>query len=147
MAKRLKIALIYSYNEDWIAGAYYILNLIHALNKQKDPDKPELVILSENEKDFDSVKAIQYPYIKFKRFEEQDLWTPYRFTERLINKASRILTGKNIIQRTSTYKRLKINTDALFPASDNAFFFKIKNKIFWIPDLVLSLLFLVVKMP
>ena len=31
MVKRKKIALRFSYNEGWIAGAYYIMNLVHAL--------------------------------------------------------------------------------------------------------------------
>ena len=57
MAKRLKIALIYSYNKDWVAGAYYIINLIQALNRQSDESKPELMILSHSQEEFQTGKV------------------------------------------------------------------------------------------
>ncbi len=36
MAKRKRVGLVYSYNENWVAGSYYILNIIHALNTLED---------------------------------------------------------------------------------------------------------------
>ena len=52
MGKRVKIGLLFSYDEDWIGGTYYILNLIHSLKLIEIEKMPELVILSENEDDF-----------------------------------------------------------------------------------------------
>jgi hypothetical protein len=60
---REKIALIFSYNEQWIGGTYYITNLISALVNLPDVDKPELIILS-NKKDFKYLcSLVNYPYL------------------------------------------------------------------------------------
>ncbi len=134
MVKRLKIGLIYSYNKDWVAGAYYILNLIHALNQQNDENKPELIILSNTLDEFNTVKQTGYPYLKFQQLNEKNFWASYNITERIINKITKIITGKNIIYREHTSKRLPVNLDILFPASTHIYFSNIKNKLFWIPD-------------
>ncbi len=134
MAERPKIALIYSYNSDWIAGAYYILNLVYALNKQEDKDKPELIILSYSLKEFETVQNTGYPYLKFHQLDEKDFWVSYTLLERIINKISRTFLKKNIIYREQTYKRLKLNQDLFFPATTHIYFSKLKNKLFWIPD-------------
>jgi hypothetical protein len=31
MAKRIKLGLVFKYDESWVAGSYYILNLLQAL--------------------------------------------------------------------------------------------------------------------
>ncbi|MBA3706870.1 MAG: glycosyltransferase family 4 protein [Bacteroidetes bacterium] len=134
MAKRLKIGLIYSYDKDWIAGAYYILNLIHALNLQSDENKPELLILSHSKEEFDTVKQTGYPYLKFKQLYDKNFWASYNLLERGINKISKIITGKNILYREHTKKRLNAKLEILFPASDHIYFSTVKNRIFWIPD-------------
>ena len=134
MAKRFKIALIYSYNKDWVAGAYYIINLIQALNRQSDESKPELIILSHSQEEFQTVKDTGYPYLKFQQLYEKDFWVSYTLPERIVNKTCRFLVGKNSIYREQTYKRLGIKLDLLFPASTHIYFSDVKNKLFWIPD-------------
>jgi hypothetical protein len=134
MAQRPKIALIYSYNSDWIAGAYYILNLVYALNKQEDKDKPELIILSYSQEEYNTIANTQYPYLEFHRLYEKDFSTSYSLAERIINKISRILLRKDLIHKLQTNKRLAIPADVLFPAADHIYFSKIKKKLFWIPD-------------
>jgi glycosyltransferase involved in cell wall biosynthesis len=65
MAKRKKIALTYYYSESWIAGSYYVLNIIQAFNNLSDDEKPHLVILAEKKQGLDLVKRIDYPYIEY----------------------------------------------------------------------------------
>jgi glycosyltransferase involved in cell wall biosynthesis len=136
MAKRIKIGIIYSYDEGWIAGAYYISNLIHSLNLLEDEIKPELLILSYSKEEFDSVcKLTKYPYLKFKQLDKNDIWgSNYNLFERLVNKVYRVFLRKNFVTREQTRKRLKVDVDFLFPAEDHIYFSKIKKKIFWIPD-------------
>ncbi|MGQ0829478.1 MAG: glycosyltransferase [Bacteroidota bacterium] len=134
MAKRLKIGLIYSYNKDWVAGAYYILNLIHALKLQSDENKPELTILSYSSDELNMIKQTSYPYLKFHQLYEKDFWVSYTLFERIVNKIKRVFGGKNIFYREQTYKRLKIKLDLLFPSTKHVYFSKVKNKLFWIPD-------------
>ena len=56
MVERKRIGVRFSYNENWIAGSYYILNIIHALNTLDVDKKPIIVVLSENIDNFNIVK-------------------------------------------------------------------------------------------
>ena len=134
MVERLKVGLIYSYNKNWVAGTYYILNLIHAINQQDEQNKPELVILSYSHEEFEAIKKTGYPYLKFQQLIVNDFLPHYTIFERGINKIFRIVTGQNIINKKHTKKRLKIDLDILFPASGHIYFSQIKNRVFWIPD-------------
>lgn len=135
MAKRYTIGLIYSYNNNWIAGAYYILNLIQAIQKLTDVEKPILVIITNTEEEFLAVKRItSYPYLKFAKINESDLWPSYRLIERIINKIARLFIKRDIFYREFTYKRFSEKIDLLFPADENNYFSNVKNKLFWIPD-------------
>jgi Glycosyltransferase len=128
MAQRIRVGLRYLYSENWIAGAYYIENLIHALNTLPDAQKPYLKILSYNEKDFERVKQItNYPYLSF--FSPN---TRYNLLERIINKIYRSITKKNLIEKLPNHKKI----DILFPALEGEYFSLISDnrKFFWIPD-------------
>ncbi len=134
MVKRLKIGLIYSYNADWVAGAYYILNLVQALHKLDDTEKPELIICSNSLKEFNTVKETGYPYVTFHQFVPQDINPSYSLFERIANKAFRVITGKELIKKTHTKKRLPLDLDILFPATTHVYFSSVKNRVYWIPD-------------
>lgn len=134
MAKKTKIGLVYSYKKDWVAGSYYILNLIHALNQQNDEVKPELIILSQTHEEFETVKSTGYPYLRFQQFSEKDFLDSYTLSDRIINKITRLLLGRNVIYKEPTNHCLKEQLDVLFPAPMNAAFSGVKNKLFWIPD-------------
>ena len=45
MVKRKRVGLVYSYDENWVAGSYYIMNIIHALNTIGENLKPEIILL------------------------------------------------------------------------------------------------------
>jgi len=128
MAQRIRVGLIYSYSEKWIAGAYYIENLIHAIDTLPDAQKPYLKILSYNEKDFERIKQIvNYPYLSF-----FSLNIKYNLLERAINKIYRSITKKNLIEKLPNHKKI----DILFPALEGEYFSLISDnrKFFWIPD-------------
>ena len=84
MAKRIKVGIIYSYDENWIGGTYYYQNLIQSLNLLPEVRKPELVILSNSIDSFDSIKSLNYPFITYK-----ELNTTLSFFERLLNPDSK----------------------------------------------------------
>ena len=78
MGERSRVGLLFSYNEEWIAGTYYVLNIIHALNALLDSEKPVIVVISEANKNFEIVKQetnyprlefFQYPVPKIKVFD------------------------------------------------------------------------------
>ena len=93
MRNRKKLGLIFSYNEQWIGGTYYTINLIHALNVLAEDDKPEIVAFS-NEEDFIKLqKETQYPYLKYEPFEQVKV----DVLSRLINKTTSKLFKTTIL--------------------------------------------------
>lgn len=128
MAKRKKIGIIFELNSGWIAGAYYSLNLIHALNQLNEKEKPEIIILGNNDSDFKYVKdETNYPYLKYRKLKRH-----FSLILRAINKITRLLISKNLF---STILPVKIKY--VFPVRHNNYgdiFKNTKQIIYWIPD-------------
>jgi glycosyltransferase involved in cell wall biosynthesis len=123
---RKRVGLIFSYDERWIAGAYYILNLVHALKTLPAGQQPELIIFVRTPDEFDKLKSeTHYPHVR-----------------------SWVMRPTNILSRfrNSLYHRLKVkffdprptdkDVDAVFPFvyGEPNYFEHISNKINWIPD-------------
>jgi glycosyltransferase involved in cell wall biosynthesis len=125
MAKRKQVGLIFSYNENWIGGSYYILNLINALNTLDDSKKPSITIFSWNDKEYNHIIETGYPYLSFR-----NLVIPYPIHERVINTLSRLLLKRNVITRYYTDKE----ASAVFPYRYETSLQKIPAKLFWIAD-------------
>jgi len=67
--KRLTIGLLYNPSSNWIAGAYYVQNLVHALNACKDEDKPVIKVYSKDKSQFKELSRItHYPYLRFRPY-------------------------------------------------------------------------------
>ena len=125
--KRKKLALIFGYNEQWIGGTYYIINLIHALSILEDNFKPELIILS-NEKDYRFLlKQIDYSYISYELFDEN----PISKLGKFLNKVTGKFLGKKLLVR-----RMKNEIDGIFPFEKNNYLnnISLEKQIYWIPD-------------
>lgn len=127
MANRKKIGLIYSNNENWIGGTYYILNLIHALNKLNDGEKPELIVFCETESEFNQIKQTNYPHLNWKKLQLKTL--PLSLLNKVINKLSYLLSKKQLF--TTYYELENTAVDIVFPGIIGL---KNVNNIFWIPD-------------
>ena len=125
--KRKKLALIFGYNEQWIGGTYYIINLIHALSILEDNLKPQLIILS-NEKDYQFLLSqINYPFISSELLDEN----PASKFGTFVNKITGRLIGKKLFVR-----RMKNEIDGIFPFEKNNYFndIPLEKQIYWIPD-------------
>ncbi len=134
MGKRVKVGLIFSYNENWIGGSYYILNLIESLKLLDDNLMPSLIIFSSSNNDFEKVKQIDYPYIEFFLLEKDKTSISYPFFYRVINKLFKVIAYKKLLYKKPSFDINDLGLDVLFPAVDDYFFKPVKNKIFWIPD-------------
>ncbi|MEO6520459.1 MAG: glycosyltransferase [Mucilaginibacter sp.] len=123
---RRKVGILFSYSEGWIGGSYYFINLVYALKQLDDDQKPHVVIVSESEAALDIIKQTGYPYLSYigSRFQ-------YNFVERCINKLSRIVFKKSVIQKDFPAGTI----DVLFGYYEQLFRFEKSRKIFWIPDL------------
>jgi hypothetical protein len=125
MAKRIRVGVPLVYRENWVAGAYYVNNLIHALNLLEDEQKPELLILLKSAEDFEIVRKTEYPYVK--RFP---LIITYNRIEQILNKLSRKIFGSDMIKKGYTDKDM----NAIFPYTGYYVIPEVKNKLYWIPD-------------
>jgi glycosyltransferase involved in cell wall biosynthesis len=130
MAERMRVALIYQNNENWIGGTYYIQNLVLALNKLPDNQKPELEIITSEEFEFLQIEQLGYPYLKHRLIIPSSL--PLPFYKRLINKISNVLTGFDRFEQLSDYRSMQ--SSIVFPAVTGMVTRTGVKKIFWIPD-------------
>lgn len=128
--KREKVGLIYLPTSNWIAGAYYVLNIIQALNCVEDKDKPVVVLFCNQESDFEDVKLqTNYPYLK-KRLIYPSWIKQYAYSMRIIRK----LTGIDF----GDYEKIPTrwdNVKFIYPFSSINGNQNIKSKCLgWIPD-------------
>ncbi len=126
MVKRKRIALAYEYNEEWIAGVYYIENLVCAMCTLPDELKPVLVILCENQRDYANLeKRTAYPYLKWiNPAVSVPLW------RRLCNRIYRNIFGHNIFENRLKGKLF----DMVYPVGGSYYLQLLDNKVEWIPD-------------
>lgn len=130
MVIRKRIAFIYSYNEKWIGGTYYIQNILHSFNSLADAQKPEVTLLYANQSDVDSVQNNNYPYIHFEKIHHHSF-----ILLRIIRRIVRTLFKINLFLPYLKNKKITNGYfDIIFPASI-IFNKKIAKKdIYWIPD-------------
>jgi glycosyltransferase involved in cell wall biosynthesis len=118
------VGIVYDVDENWIAGSYYIENLILAL-KITSGEKLHIKVYSKDRTQFEGLsKRTRYPYLS---------WVPLidknTIFDKIVNKITVLLFKRHFIIRG-----LDNEVDVLFPASDTYFFDNIRNKLFWIPD-------------
>ncbi len=64
--KRIKIGIIYSLNPDWIAGAYYVQNIITSLKFLPQSKQPIVHLICNNKTIYYTIKeSTNYPKIKY----------------------------------------------------------------------------------
>lgn len=127
MAQRIKLGLVFKYDESWVAGSYYILNLIEALKTLPENIQPEIILFTDQIEDRQKVESTSYKYLVHKKYIPV-----LNSSQKLINKISRALGGKNWIEKRMTdndvdyifIQRRSWETDLLSNS----------KKIFWIPD-------------
>ncbi|TRX41243.1 glycosyltransferase family 4 protein [Flavobacterium restrictum] len=125
MAQRYRVGILYSFNENWIGGSYYIQNLIRSLNYLPVKDQIKLQILTDNKETFFELqKATKYRYLNFIKYKPH-----YNLIESLINRVSKKFFEKKIIEK-------KVTVNLVFPLYSLSHDLEhVKKIIFWIPDL------------
>jgi len=125
MAERKQLTLLYSFNENWIGGTYYVLNIIKALNMLKDEIKPVIHILYHKDSTLEPVNAIGYPYLQF---VEANL--ALSMAGKLINKISKRLVRKSICKISLPGKQIA----NLYPCTVLINTINVRNPVYWIAD-------------
>lgn len=126
MAQRTKIGLLYSYNENWIGGTYYIENLVCSFNCLEPDNRPIVKIYTKSIPDFDRIQRISaYPFLQMVLINSN-----YNLVQKGINKLSTIFFKKHFAIHNIDRK-----VDVFFPHDPSFFFSKIKPMLAWVPDL------------
>lgn len=126
MGKRIKLGLIFTFNENWIGGTYYLINLVSALKCLPTQKQPKIFILSNNISDFHIIKKIGYYHVEY--------FNPYNYGNNILYK--NLEKYIDYIFDKKIFKKILLNfkIDVLFPANNESCYDLIKNKIYWIPD-------------
>jgi glycosyltransferase involved in cell wall biosynthesis len=117
--------LVFQYEENWIGGTYYILNIIRSLKRIDDSRKPELTILHKPGSTLKDIHDIGYPYLKQFAFSGE-----LPFLKRAVNKLCRKISGKPFFKARIPL----VTVDNLYPAPLELDKSNIKNFYCWIPD-------------
>jgi len=125
MAERKHINLIYRYDDNWMGGTYYILNIIKSLKLLSDDQKPELLILHPIGCPLDGVTNLDYPFISFRALNLK-----ISVQKRLVNKLFYYLNGKRIFNYKLPSDLLPNTYPLYFDMSDE----QISKGFYWIPD-------------
>ncbi|MFB0498229.1 glycosyltransferase involved in cell wall biosynthesis [Mucilaginibacter sp. OAE612] len=124
MAKRKRIGLSYTYNENWIGGTYYIENLVNALNALNDEEKPHIVLLTDSYESFwTAQQKFNYPYISF-QLGSGEANKGFQLLNRITNRLFKIRLFSQKIKAL----------DAVFPYYKSEQQSAAKKKIYWVAD-------------
>ena len=123
MDKRIRIGIIYIWDNNWLGGKYYLQNLLVALNTLSDEKKPVVNLYCLNDTSFvEFQKNTGYPYLVKSIVKE--------------NKIFKIL--RRVLFFFSKEMAIKISTFSLNPADNLVFplFYgsDVEKMISWIPD-------------
>ena len=127
MGTRKRLGLIFSYDEQWIGGTYYSINLIESFNTLSEEQKPEVIVFS-NETDFARLrKETIYPYLTYEFLN----LTPLSYWQTFLNKISAKVFKRSVFKNQYSGK-----IDALFLFQQCGYLESIpmRNRIYWIPD-------------
>lgn len=134
MAQRKQVTILYSYDEGWIGGTYYIQSLIQSLSLLPDAQQPDLIILCPSDVEFKQIENTGYKHLKKWENNRCNFEGNLTILDRVINKFSRLLFNKNSIQKPAVLNYPE-PIDIIFPIPFEFRKFKEpKINLFWIPD-------------
>jgi len=125
MVERTQITLIYQYNDNWIGGTYYILNIIKALNMLADEMKPQLNIITDKDSTTSIITAINYPYIKLYTFDKE-----LNFFLDKLNRLYAKIFGDVFFKKALPYEGI----NNVYPVPEYLSTKNLRNYYYWIPD-------------
>jgi glycosyltransferase involved in cell wall biosynthesis len=127
MNYRKKLGIKFEYNDQWIGGTYYYLNLIQVLKNIDTSNQPIIVIFSKV-KDFNYVaEHTKYQYLEFIDLEKNGI----SIYKKIINRIYHAF-----FNRVYFKKKFTGQLDVLLLMKWNDYFINVskENCVFWIPD-------------
>jgi len=123
MAHTKKIGIAYDFDKNWVAGAYYLANIIKALRVLPTDKQPNITLLYSNDLGLDIIKAINYQKIEYYKYSNK-----LSIIKRILNKGCRILIGKDLFFQKISSEIASV----IYPA--NLTTLRTSENYYWIPD-------------
>lgn len=126
MVKTRKLGIIYSYNENWIGGTYYIHNLLKAIQLLPVHKQPNIVAITDSEEEFKKLQ-LATGYTKLTAYITTKV-EYYNFFQKVINKIWWTFFRKLFFENRNNV------ADTVFPIMSFRDIVWGRKPIFWIPD-------------
>lgn len=130
VTSRKHIGIIYEPDSNWIAGAYYLQNIVASLNTLPDSERPLVNVICSSKSIFDEfAQATQYRHLRFRSNHYSKL-----------NLKLRALARKLTSVQFNTYKKHDVGirkSKFIYPTNGNYLSIMLKDKskaLAWIPD-------------
>lgn len=123
MGKRIRLGLVYLWDESWLGGVYYIQNLLKALNTLNEERKPIVHVYCMSDKAFDDLHSnTNYPYME-KTLVKRSFW------KQVLRKICRYF----VHEKADYISDIPINVkdDVIYPWFEGK---SINKMLYWIPD-------------
>ncbi len=122
MTPQARLGISFDYDENWIGGSYYVLNLLSAL-KQLAPARQPLLVLFGSKDALEIAQKTNYPQLKHFEFRRGSM----------VHRALRLI-GRKLGGAVFDDRPPSTAADLIFPAQDLRLFSRIPHCIRWIPD-------------
>ncbi len=117
-------------------GAMYFIHIIRCLKMLPPASQPNLVIFYTQNTNIDSIKSVDYPYVEYVLLDDERAVRKPTLWVRLVNKVSRILLKKDVIEFPYQFEPYKRELDCVYElyAPNPLFVTRAKRCICWIAD-------------
>ena len=125
MAQRKRVGLVFSYNENWMGGTYYFVNLVKALHTVSERLKPIITVIGSSHEGFTFLKnETKYPYLEL--YKQKSKLT---LLQRALNKLCKLFRLPKIFKTKVITRQLDMIYKYYADPSP-----RICPTVFWIPD-------------
>lgn len=127
MNNRKRIGIKFEYNDQWIGGTYYFLNLIQVLKRLDVQNQPMVVIFSKISDYTYILQQTSYQFLEFVDLDKKEI----SFLQKIANRFFYIFSNRVLFK-----KKYKGEIDVLLLMKWNDYFSKVSKQklVYWIPD-------------
>lgn len=128
--ERTEIAILYLFSKKWVAGAYYIQNLIQALNTLEDVKKPLINVFCNCKETFvELVNETKYPYLAYHYYDYSSKFVVVK----MISKFGAVFNYNNY-KKIGALNLKKSHNICVYPVGDLSEVLFPQRILVWIPD-------------
>lgn len=128
-AKRIGIGILYTPNPNWVAGEYYVQNILSALRHCEDSRLPEVIVYCYDKAQYEQLRSVtKYPYLK-PRFIKQSHSHLYYFLHYRVQQIFKIS-----LPDADAYGYAYEKCAFIYPVTQLSYIADKSKVVGWIPD-------------